>query len=164
MSPSSVVSSIVRGRRAAERRCRSTDCRCTELQRPSTAFVSGNSGSQLAAARGDGAAPQRDGAGSAMRPAWPTSCCSSSVAPRMPLCISVRFQIVCCDLVICISALVTMLGHDQQQRRGDDQLDEREAGIPSGCSWSPWLLELRRLQRDDRRLRDQRAGRPSRAP
>src|SRR5262249_28102323 len=33
--------------------------------------------------------------GTVTRPACPTSCCSSSVAPRTPLCISVRFQIVC---------------------------------------------------------------------
>ena len=39
-------------------------------------------------------------AGSAMRPACPTSCCSSSVALRTPACISVRFQIVFCELVI----------------------------------------------------------------
>ena len=43
------------------------------------------------------------------RPACPTSCCISSVAPRTPLCISVRFQIVFCAPVICISAVVTML-------------------------------------------------------
>src|SRR5258705_8257385 len=43
--------------------------------------------------------------GTLMRPAWPTSCCSSSVAPRTPLCISVRFQTVDCDFVICINAL-----------------------------------------------------------
>src|SRR5262245_59591364 len=35
------------------------------------------------------------GPGNVTRPACPTSCCSSSVAPRTPLCISVRFQIVC---------------------------------------------------------------------
>src|SRR3954463_392692 len=42
--------------------------------------------------------------GSEMRPAWPTSCCSTSVAPRIPLCIWVRFQIVACALVILSSA------------------------------------------------------------
>ena len=49
------------------------------------------------------------GAGNVARPAWPTSCCSSSVAPRTPLCISVRFQMVCWWFVICSNAVVTML-------------------------------------------------------
>ena len=33
---------------------------------------------------------------------------SQRFAPRMPLCISVRFQIVACELVICVSAVVAM--------------------------------------------------------
>jgi hypothetical protein len=40
------------------------------------------------------------GPGNPIRPAWPTSCCRSSVAPRMPLCISVRLAIVRCEFDI----------------------------------------------------------------
>src|SRR5579872_4106703 len=43
---------------------------------------------------------------SAMRPAWPTSCWSTSVAPRMPECICVRFQMVDC-VVLSFSMAVT---------------------------------------------------------
>src|SRR4051794_8371081 len=46
--------------------------------------------------------------GSTMRPACPTSCCSSSVALLTPACSCVRFQIVFCELVICRSACVTV--------------------------------------------------------
>ena len=68
-------------------------------------------------------------AGSAIRPAWPTSCCSTSVAPRMPLCICVRFQIVACVLVILSSARDGRAGDEQHDRHGDDQFDQGEAGI-----------------------------------
>ena len=52
------------------------------------------------------AAPSLTVLGMAIRPACPTSCCSTSVAPRMPLCICVRFQMVACAPVIFISAVV----------------------------------------------------------
>src|SRR5262249_46453544 len=73
----------------------------------------------------------------------------------MPLCISVRFQIVFCALVICSSALVTML----------DTMSSSAVAMINSISENPACarsafrtLELRRLQRDDRGFRNQRAA------
>src|SRR5262245_8672660 len=86
-----------------------------------------------------------------MRPAWPTSCCSSSVAPRMPLCISVRFQMVFWELDIWISAVVTML----------ETMSSKPVAMSSSISEKPAALrsvltggsKLRRLERHNGRRR-----------
>src|SRR4051812_34362943 len=94
--------------------------------------------------------------GVAMRPAWPTSCCSSSVAPRIPLCISVRFQIVFCEFVICSSAVVTMLETTRRipvaNSSSTSEKPDSEGRLVIAFS------ELRGLERGDGRLRDDRSA------
>src|SRR5262249_50526252 len=88
-----------------------------------------------------------------MRPAWPTSCCSNSVAPRMPLCISVRFHTVFCAPVICTSAVVTMLETTSSSPvANSSSMRENPDSSCLGVTVIP--LKLRRLERHDRRFRD----------
>src|SRR5688572_14287878 len=87
--------------------------------------------------------------GNATRPACPTSCCSSSVAPRMPLCISVRFQTVVWACVICRSALVTML--DTAMSTPIATISSMSEKPECGCVLVTRPLEPRRFQGDDGR-------------
>src|SRR3954469_1757803 len=72
----------------------------------------------------------------------------------MPLCISVRFHTVCCDWVICINAVVTMLDTISSSAvANSSSIREKPDSLRTLVTWPSKLC---RLQGDDRRLRRQR--------